>query len=321
LDYKDYYKTLGVPKTADADEIKKAFRKLARQHHPDVNKGDKKSEEKFKEINEAYEVLGDADKRKVYDKLGTNYNAYQRGGGNPQDFNWAEWAAQAGQAGQRTRSTRQQTNFDPQGEAFDFSDFFSTLFGGGGGFGNAGMGGMGGMGGQPTRQNLDQEHDVEITLREAYHGTKRILNKDGRTYEVNIPAGVKTGSKVRVRGQGAKTAQGEAGDLYLTVKVMEMTPYERKDDDLYRDVDVNVFAALIGGEVNVETLAGEMAVKIPAGTSSGKLVRLRGKGMPKLGAKDEHGDLYLRVNILVPKHISEEDRWTLEQIGKRYAGK
>jgi curved DNA-binding protein len=132
---------------------------------------------------------------------------------------------------------------------------------------------------------------------------------------------VKTGSKVRVRGQGAKTAQGEVGDLYLTVKVMDMTPYERKDDDLYRDVDVNVFTAMIGGEIKVETLAGEMAVKVPAGTSSGKLVRLRGKGMPKLAAKDEHGDLYLRVNIHVPKHITEEDRWTLEKIAKRYADK
>lgn len=315
MDYKDYYKVLGVPKTADADEIKKSFRKLARQHHPDVNKGDKKSEEKFKEINEAYEVLGDAEKRKLYDQLGSNYNAYQRGGGNPQDFNWAEWAARAGQTGQRTRSARQQPGFDPQGEAFDFSDFFSAFFGGGG-FGNAA-----GMGSQPARQNLDQEHDVEITLREAYHGTRRILNKDGKTYEVNIPAGVKTGSKVRVRGQGAKTAQGEAGDLYLTVKVMEMTPYERKDDDLYRDVDVNVFTAMIGGEIKVETLSGEMAVKVPAGTSSGKLVRLRGKGMPKLAAKDEHGDLYLRVNIHVPKHITEEDRWTLEKIARRYADK
>lgn len=314
MEYKDYYKILGVNKTADAEEIKKAFRKLARQHHPDVNKGDKKSEEKFKEINEANEVLGDPEKRKLYDQLGSNYNAYQRGGGNPQDFNWAEWAARAGQTGQRGRAARQ-PNFDPQGEAFDFSDFFSAFFGGNG-FGGAG--GMGNMAGQPMRQNLDQEHDVEITLTEAYHGTKRILNKEGKTYEVNIPAGVKTGSKVRVRGQGAKGAQGEAGDLYLGVKVMPTPQYERKEDDLYRDVEVNVFTALTGGEIKVQTMDGEMAVKVPAGASSGKLIRLRGKGMPKLSPKGEFGDLYLRVGIHVPKHISEEDRWTLDKMAKRY---
>lgn len=301
MEYKDYYKILGVPKDADADAIKRAFRKLARQYHPDVNK-DKKAEERFKEINEANEVLSDPEKRKLYDQLGSNYATFQRGGGDPRAYNWNQWARGAPQgAGGRAGG----------GDAgFDFSDFFRTFFGGN----------MDEFGGQSFRQtaNLDLEQDVEITLTEAYHGTTRILTKDGRNYEVNIPRGVKTGSKVRVRGQGARDRSGQMGDLYLTIRVMPNSGYERQDNDLHRELRVDAFTAMLGGEVKVDTLAGEVMVKVPAGTSSGKSIRLRGKGMPLLNAKGEFGDLYLRVMVSVPKRLSDEDRWTLDKIAKRY---
>ena len=224
MDYKDYYKILGVAKDADQDEIKKAFRKLARQHHPDANKGDKQSEEKFKEINEANEVLSDPEKRKMYDRLGSNFREYERAGGSAGDYDWSQWTrgtppGGAGSAGGAGKSRR-----GPFEENLDFSDFIQQMFQGGGSA-------------QNVRAPRDFEQGVEITLEEAYHGTTRVLQKSGQPdLEVKIPRGVKTGSRVRVRGQGGKNARGQAGDLFLVVEVQPSSVYERKDDDLYRDV-------------------------------------------------------------------------------------
>jgi curved DNA-binding protein len=304
MDYKDYYKILGVGKDASQDDIKKAFRKLARQHHPDANKGDKKSEEKFKEINEAYEVLSDPEKRKMYDRLGSNFREYQRAGGTPGDYDWAQWTQPppggAGTAGGAGRGRRA-----PFEENLDFGDFIQQMFAGGGG--NA----------QNVRAPRDFEQGVEITLEEAYHGTTRVLQKSGQPdLEVKIPRGVKTGSKVRVRGQGGKNARGQAGDLFLVVEVQPHADYERKDDDLYRDVTVDAFTAMLGGETSVNTLAGTIAVKVPAGTSSGRRIRLRGRGMPKLNS-DELGDLYLRVMVSVPHDLTEDEKHQIEKMAKK----
>lgn len=302
MEYKDYYKILGVSKSADQDEIKKAFRKLARQHHPDANKGDKKSEEKFKEINEANEVLSDPEKRKLYDQLGSNYREYQRAGGQAGDYDWSQWmrgnppGAGTGSAGRGRR-----TSFE---EDLDFGDFIQQMFAGGG---NA----------QTVRAPRDFEQGVEISLEEAYHGTTRVLQRSGQAdLEVKIPRGVKTGSKVRVRGLGGKNSRGQAGDLYLVVEVQPNPDYERKEDDLYRDVTVDAFTAMLGGEASVETLAGTIAVKIPAGTSSGRRIRLRGRGMPKLNS-DEFGDLYLRVMVSVPHDLTDDERHQLEKMAKK----
>lgn len=285
---KDYYKLLGLDRDADADAIKKAFRRLARQYHPDVNKSDKHAEERFKEINAAYETLSDPAKRKLYDQLGANYERLQQGGGGGA-ADWSEMFRQAqGSSG---------ANFDP-------ASIFETLFGSASGAGPR------------TARNVEQE--VELTLADAYHGTSRIVRRGAQEIEVAIPPGVRTGSRVRVRGQGARSARSQTGDLYLVVNVLPDPVYERKDDDLYRSQNVDAFTAMLGGEVTAETLGGSLAVRIPAGTSSGKLVRLRGKGMPRLQSQGESGDLYLRVQITVPQSLSEEDRRTLEKMARRY---
>jgi curved DNA-binding protein len=306
MEYKDYYKILGVDRNADADAIKKAYRKLARQYHPDVNKGDKKAEERFKEINEANDVLSDPEKRKVYDQLGTNYQQYRQAGGDPRNYDWNQWAQQAGGGNPFRRGSNTSTvDF----EDLDLGDFFEAMFGG-----------RTGARTQSARRPRDVEQPVQISLEEAYQGATRLLRKDEQDIEVSIPAGVKTGSRVRMRGQGPRNSRGQTGDLYLVIDVAPDTTYERKDDDLYRDVRVNAFTAMLGGEVTVSTLSGNVVVTVPAGTSSGRRIRLRGRGMPKLGAKGQFGDLYLRVMVTVPREISDEDRKTLEKIAKRYSG-
>jgi len=298
MEYKDYYKTLGVDRNADQETIKKAFRKLARQYHPDANKGDKKAEEKFKEINEAYEVLSDPEKRKLYDRMGSSYRKYQRAGGNPQDYDWSQWAngddSPFGFGG--ARRVYEQN--------IDLGEFIREMF----------------SGQQTVRQPRDFQQGVEITLEEAYHGTSRLVEKSGQpAIEVKIPPGVKTGSRIRVRGQGGKNARGQAGDLYLVIEVKPHPIYERKDDDLYRDIQVDAFTAMLGGEAEVETMAGLLAVKVPPGTSSGKLIRLRGRGMPRLNKPEEFGDLYLRVMITVPNDLTSAEREQLAKMAKRRA--
>ncbi len=305
MEYKDYYKTLGVERNADEDTIKKAYRKLARQFHPDVNKGDKKAEERFKEINEAYEVLGDQEKRKMYDRLGSDFRRYQQAGGDPRAYDWTQWFNQSGQ-GRPTGNVRI--------EDLDLGDLFAQFFGGGLGEEQAGDFRRGRSSRSRPR---DLEQPVTITLAEAYHGTTRILSKDGEEIEVKIPAGVKTGSKVRVRGQGARNSRGEAGDLYLIVEVAPDATYERRDDDLHCEIKVDAFTAMLGGEVKAPTLGGDVVVKVPAGTSSGSRIRLRGKGMPRLSAKGEHGDLYLRVMITVPTDLTEDERRALQKMARR----
>jgi len=292
---KDYYKVLGIERDADADAVKKAFRRLARQHHPDVNKGDKQAEERFKELNNAYETLSDPAKRKLYDQYGANYERMQQGAGptGPGGMDWSEMFRQ-------TQGGGAAGGFDP-------SSIFDNLFGG-----------AAGSESQAFRTPRNSQQEVEVSLLEAYHGTTRIVRRAGQEIEVSIPAGVKTGSRVRVRGQAGRGQRAQTGDLYMLITVLPDPVYERKDDDLYRTLMVDVFTAILGGEVTAETLAGNFVVRVPVGTSSGKLVRLRGKGMPKLEPKGEHGDQYLRVQISVPATITDEDRKALEKMAKRY---
>ncbi|MGQ9598150.1 MAG: DnaJ C-terminal domain-containing protein [Anaerolineae bacterium] len=311
MEYKDYYKILGVDKNASEKEIKRAFRRLARQYHPDVNPNDPMAEERFKEINEAYEVLSDPEKRQKYEQLGADWQRWQQMGGRPGDFDWSRWTT--GRPGERVyvRYGTPEDLEDLFGGRSPFSDFFSQIFGG--------MGSRTGRGGfqyeiRPQR-GQDIEQEVEITLQEAYHGTTRILQKDGQRLEVKIPAGAKTGTRVRMSGEGgAGTGGGPAGDLYLKVKVLPDPRFERKGDDLYTTVPVDLYTMVLGGEVRVPTMTGEVMLTIPAGTQNGRSFRLRGKGMPHLREPGQHGDLYVKVEAQLPTRLTPRQRDLFEQL-------
>jgi curved DNA-binding protein len=320
MEYKDYYKILGVDKNASEQDIKRAYRKLARKYHPDVNPNDPQAEARFKEINEAHEVLRDPEKRAKYDQLGTDWQRWQQSGGQPGDFNWNQWQA-GSPGGERVyvRYANPEDLEDMFGGQSPFSDFFTSIFGGMEGMGGGRTSRSGQPGGfeyrpQPQR-GQDLEHEIEISLSEAYHGTARLLTKDGRRLEVKIPAGAKTGTKVRMRGEGGPgAAGGEAGHLYLKVRVAPDPRFERKGDDLYTVAPVDLYTAVLGGSLNVPTLAGQVKLKIPAGSQNGQTFRLRGKGMPRLNKRGEHGDLYARLEVQLPERLSEEQRQLFEKL-------
>ena len=318
MDFKDYYATLGLTKTATDKEIKQAFRKLARKYHPDVNPGDKGAEAKFKEINEAYEVLGDPEKRRKYDELGANWRMYeqaqQQGQAWPGDMGGSWNINMGGPGGYRTMTEEEMQ--DLFGNQDPFSDFFRTFFGGGGG---REVSGRQRSGRARSQKGRDIEHEVELTLEEAFHGaTRRISIKQGghaRTVDVRIPAGVKDGSRVRAAGEGESGSNGgSAGDLYLRVKLRPHAVFERDGNDLRTRVAVPVTTAVLGGEANVPTINGSVRLKIPETTQNAQVFRLKGHGMPVLGKPDERGDLYAAAEIQLPRSLSREQRQRWEQI-------
>ena len=330
MEFKDYYATLGVTKASTEKEIKGAFRKLARKFHPDVNPGDKASESKFKEINEAYEVLGDPAKRKKYDELGANWRAYEQaeaqGGANP----FAGWNPNVGGGGRGGgfRTMSQEEMEEMFGDSNPFSDFFTTFFGGGAsaeGFGG-GAGARGSRGRGRQRAGRDVEHELELTLEDAYQGaTRRLaLKHDGhsRTVDVRIPAGVGDGSRVRVSGEGEHGVGGAAaGDLYLRVRLAPHAVFERKGRDLYVKVALPVTRAVVGGEADVPTMTGKPArLRIPPLTQNGQVFRLKGYGMPAVGKADEKGDLYARIDVQLPTQISTDERQHWEALAKLTGG-
>jgi curved DNA-binding protein len=311
MEYKDYYKTLGVDKSATEKEIKRAFRKLARQYHPDVNPNNPQAEERFKEINEAYEVLSDPEKRAKYDQLGADWQRWQRTGGAPGDFDWSHWSTAQPGGGVHVRYGTPEDLQDLFGGGSPFSDFFSQIFGG--------LGGSPGAGGfehqmRPQR-GQDYEQPVEITLQEACQGTTRILQKDGQRLEVKIPPGAKSGTRVRMSGAGGPGAGGsQGGDLYLRVKVLDDARFERKGDDLYTTVKVDLYTLVLGGEVRVPIMTGEAVLTVPAGTQNGQTFRLRGKGMPRLRKPDQYGDLYARVEAQLPRRLTARQKELFEEL-------
>src|SRR5215211_3456895 len=303
MDYKDYYKILGVERNASEDDIRKAYRKLAMQYHPDRNPNDKQAEERFKEINEAYQVLNDPKKRAHYDRLGSDYSTWQRRGA-PGDFNWGDYVS--GYPGGGTRVNMEDFE-DLFGGAGGFSDFFSTIFG---------RSAEGAGAGTSTRTRARQQpqgyqQELEITLDEAYQGTTRVLESDGKQKQVRIPAGVRTGSKVRVAGVGPNGM-----DLYLIVDVKEDPRFERRGNALHTSATVSVFTAILGGEAEVETLSGKIKLNVPAGTQAEQVFRLAGRGMPSVKNKDEKGDLYVRLKVQIPKYLSAKQRELLEEASR-----
>lgn len=295
MDYKDYYKTLGISRNANADDIRKAYRKLAMQYHPDRNPGDKHAEERFKEVNEAYQVLSDSQKKAHYDRVGSAYSNWQQRGAPSEGFDWSQFARGA------PGGTR--VNVEGLGEDL-FSDFFRSIFGG--------MGGVGSARGNPaTRANPAYQQDVEISLRDAFEGATLQLQSDGKRKKVKIPVGVRTGSKVRVPGAGPNGM-----DLYLIVQVKEDERFERKGSNLHTTAKVSVFTAILGGEAEVETMTGKVKLTIPPGTQPEQVFRIAGRGMPQLKNPSSKGDLLVRLKVEIPRYLSSKQMELLEEASK-----
>lgn len=302
MEYKDYYKILGVDKNASTDEIKKAYRKLARKYHPDVNPGDKKAEERFKEINEAQEVLTDPDKRAKYDRLGASWSAYQRSGGTG-GFDWGQWVSGFDTSGGFVDLNDILRGAGAGRRSGGFSDFFEAIFG------NVGQTRT------VRRRGQDYHQQVVVSLEEAFKGTSRVLRINGRRIEVKIPKGAKAGTKVRVRGEGGEgQGGGPKGDLYLEIKVTPHPTFERVGDDLYMELPVDLYTAVLGGEAVVPTFRGKVKLKIPPETQSGRTFRLKGQGMPHLKQPDERGDLYAKVMVKLPENLSPEEIELFEEL-------
>jgi curved DNA-binding protein len=310
MEFKDYYQILGVAPDADEKTIRQAFRKLARQYHPDLNPGDKAAEERFKAINEAYHVLADSEQRKKYDALRAQYQRWQQSGGRPQDFNWQAWAAGPDE-GVHVRFGSLDDLQDLFGGESPFSDFFTTIFGGPRRAEQA----------PRPRRGRDLEAEVTVTLEEAFHGTTRALQLDGRRIEAKIPPGVQTGTRLRLAGQGAPGIHGgPPGDLYLLMRVAPHATFEREGDDLFVEVPVDVYTAALGGEVRLPTLDGAVQLKIPPQTQAGRTLRLRGKGMPRLADPHSRGDLYARVRVMLPEPLSERELQAFRELAAARRG-
>jgi curved DNA-binding protein len=306
---RDFYDILGVPKTASQKDIQRAYRKLARTLHPDVNKSPD-AEERFKDVSEAYSVLSDPEQRKRYDTFGADFRRV------PEDVDPETWArAGAGRARAGAGAGGGARGFGGGfGGDVDFEDIFGDIFGGRAGGGRSGRGGRGGWGPIP---GADQEAQIELSVEEAYHGTRRSLTVSGpegtRTVEVTIPAGVTDGQRIRLAGQGGRGGDGgAAGDLYLVVSIRPDSRYRVEGRDIYVRLPLAPWEAALGTTVALETPGGEAKVKVPPGTSSGRRLRLRGRGLPN--PRGPAGDLFAKVQIMVPPKLSDEERRLFEQL-------
>ncbi|UOQ66191.1 DnaJ C-terminal domain-containing protein [Hymenobacter volaticus] len=297
MEYKDYYKALGVDKNATTDQIKKAYRKLARQYHPDVNPNNPEAERKFKEVNEANEVLSDEEKRRKYDELGTDWQRYQQAGagrGQAQGgFDWSQYAQQGGFSG---------ADF---GDGADFSDFFGSIFGN--------MGGR--SGGTRAGAGSDYQAELELTLEDAYRGGPRTLNVSGKSLRITIHPGVEDGQTIRLRDQGAPGRNGGPnGSLYITLRVLPDPRFARNGNDLTQEVQVPLYRALLGGEQVVDTLSGPVKINIKPETQNGTRLRLRGKGFPVYRKEGQFGDLYLRLTVQLPQQLTDKEKELIRQL-------
>ncbi|GEP96269.1 DnaJ C-terminal domain-containing protein [Chitinophaga cymbidii] len=303
MEYKDYYKILGVDKKASAADIKKAYRKLAVKYHPDKNPDDKLAEEKFKELNEAYEVLSDEEKRKKYDEFGENWKYYEQGGGgNTGDFDWGRWRGQGG---------GQQQYEDIFGEGGQFSDFFEHLFGGG--FRSRGQ-----QGRTRTRKGTDLHATMQVGLQDVYTGATKQIEVNGQKLNLKIKPGTYQGQVLRLKGKGHPGRNGgEPGDLLLEIGIAEDPRYELKGKDVYLELPLDLYTAVLGGKVPVAVPGSPLQLSIPAGTDGGRLFRLKGKGLPAPeGGRETPGDFYVKVRITVPKQLSDEEKELFTRLSK-----
>jgi len=309
MKYKDYYKILGVSKTANAKDIKKAYRKLAAKYHPDKNPDDKNAEEKFKEINEANEVLSDKEKREKYDTLGSNWEAYKNTGDD-----WREYANQANQS----RGGYRYYQGDPadifgqgaQGNG-DFSGFFETFFG-------SGRSGATSFGerrrsGTPTGGNIQAE--MPITLLEAYQGSKRTFEINNQKLRITIKPGSYDGLQLKIKGKGQPAINnGPRGDLYIILRVQQDPRFFRNGDNLVYEANIDLYTAILGGKIEVPTMTNSVKMTIPENVETGKTLRLKGKGMPKYGKSSQFGDLLVKLKIELPKKLSLEEKKLFKEL-------
>jgi curved DNA-binding protein len=314
MDYKDYYKTLGVSKDASQAEIKSAFRKLAVKYHPDKNKEDKKAEERFKEVNEAYEVLKDPEKRKKYDQLGSNWEQFQNAGPGGPGFS----QYRTGSPGGGTYYFEGDLGDMFGGSGGGFSDFFNAFFGSAGGRGGrmsgfsgrtGGPGDMSGFSSGPVgRKGHDYQAEIEITLQEAYAGTSRILHVDGQKLRVTIKPGAFNNQELRIREKGGKGSHGGSpGDIYVKLKVRPEKELKVQGLDLILKKEVDLYTAVLGGQLEINTISGKFNITVPKGSQNGTRLRVRGKGMPVYGKDGNAGDLHVQLNIVIPKNLSAKE--------------
>ena len=311
MDFKDYYKILGVEKNDSPEIIKKAYRKLAMKYHPDKNKDDKQMESKFKDIQEAYEVLGDPEKRKKYDSLGSTWNRFHQTGGRNEDFNWSEWFDPAAARGYSSRRTNTSNDFFSGGAGL--SDFFERIFG-------------------TNYSKSSQKRDtytpkktqeinpvVEISLEEAFKGTTKLLSIDGKKLELKIKPGITDGQILKIPGR-AMGFSSDNQDTNIQIKVITHKRVERKGDDLSVEVTVDLYKAMLGGISNISTFSGTVELIIPPESQPGKIIKLKNQGMPKYSDPSQKGDLYIKMQIKLPSGLSSKEKELFTQLRNLRSG-
>lgn len=317
MEYKDYYNILDVSRDASQEEIKKKYRKMAAKFHPDKNPGNKRAEAKFKEIGEAYEVLKDPEKRKLYDKVGSDWKRYQQAGANPDDFNWSQYGGQGygGGQGQRVHINMDDIFGDSrQGGGSPFSSFFETIFGGQ--FGNGGA--YGGTSRQTRSRQPgkapDSEAQISVDLVDLFHGVEKYLRINGDKVKVRIPAGIDDGKRLKLKGRGRTTTGMPKGDLYLKINVLVPEGFERKGKDVYQTVPIDLYTALLGGDITVQTLDGKVKLSIPPETPNGKSFRLPNRGLPDLAKGGNRGNYFLVTEIDLPKNLTAKEKQLFKEL-------
>lgn len=292
MEFIDYYKTLGVDKNASADDIKKAYRKLARKHHPDLNPNDKQAHKIFQQLNEANEVLSDPEKRKKYDQYGKDWQ-------HAEQFEKARSQQQYSNAG----TPHEQHDY---GNEADFSDFFSSMFG------NAGRGDR-----KTKFRGQDYQAELSLKLTDAYHTHQQTLTVNGKNIRITIPAGIENGQKIKLKGHGAPGANGGPhGDLYITFSIDNDTSFRRQENDLYTTVKLNLFTAVLGGDLTVDTMNGKVKLKVAPETQNGTQVRLKGKGFPVYKKDNQFGDLYITYEVELPTKLTDRQKELFGELAK-----
>src|SRR5215203_973019 len=295
MEYIDYYKVLGLDKNASAEDIRKAYRKLARKHHPDLNPNDKEAHRRFQQVNEANEVLSDPEKRKKYDQYGKDWQHAD------------EFEKMRRQQGRYQSANREET-FSGDFGGNDFSDFFSSLFGGGGAKSRSR---------ESKFRGQDLQAELHLSLRDAYTTHQKTITVNSKNIRLTIPAGVENGQKIKLKGQGGEGVNGGPnGDLYITFQIREDGHFKRSGDDLYSTAPIDLYTAVLGGETTVDTFDGKVKLKLPAGTQNGTKVRLKGKGFPVYKQEGQFGDLYVTYQVKIPVQLSEREKQLFTELSK-----